>query len=1085
MKKLICALLSVFLITPCMANIHIRSEAVEAVIKQKISNPDTQVAALAEYNAQIKNAGGKNAGVPAAGIWSVCTAAGWDIKTADGKSKCTDFGNTLMKYATWNFRAVCDKDKFMVERGTGRCIDNVFSNKVLGGIKVNKLIANGLAKEYARVKYNDNNLVCSKNIRQTKLPPDDYVQCVSMDKNMAYEFRFDSVTATADPEIDAGTEAGVCKMFDTKYSPSGITLDTAYSKGESWSAACETTDAKICGKINESMSRFGRSAKIGTTGSRGNQRSACVINTNAVTDASKLRTAFGIDNQAFKKGGIQLNATVAVKTQVCDYVRKTVKSPTITSCVCNDGFTKLYDFSFITETDDVLTCTINGKPVDFVFDDLTESNKKVAAGGVQGMDCMAAGGTYSGQRCINLDEAQCKLLASANIKNCPICKRVKYQNGVCSLPSSADAENIRKNTNIALIVGGAVVGVGVTVMTGGAGVVVVLTGIETVGAAIELGAQLKIDAIADEFLVKSNQCKSASCARTLIKNNFQHLADSQNDFSTPEISAIDNEMARLANMIPKNDDFWAEMALSGLTMADNQSGVFENWTPEQVWRAVGITLQMASIVTSVGKWVGTKTKTMVTKLSKSSEVLKTKTENVVDVVEHATDQRVLTAKQTELQKKLGIINRDALSDIDKEYYDLWKKYAPRDQTFDDFKNMGTIEQVREWFKGWRAMDESEAPVLQIQRELQEEMHSLYDQMSEISPLPEHYDNLGRTKPEYAENEKRYLELYKRYDELHKQWLGASDAIDETNVYGNYSTYDPILAKQLKKMNVTEDSPLQDRVYAINKINELVPMGNANEVAYMRAEQIKSIIDNSEELSKIRQGFETATLEEKQRFAEQIYKEMRKANGFTPIWDEIAKVELVNDVNNSAAGSHYLGHITINTANAKENSFEGFIDTLSHEIGHAIDTANPSASAIPAQVASAAKKAYVGSDEAYDVYRATPTEQLSFKTGAVTKALNRRDISKVANFDEFIAKSKEFPSVDFKFIDESGAERYIFRDGFGEILKNVAEGKGKLKVLDWDNRLVDSFNIDEVSDVLLKDGYRLTQTEDWEFIIEAF
>lgn len=1080
MKRITWALLSLFMFTPCFANIHIRSESVESVIKQKISDTDAQVAALAEYNAQVENVG-RNNGIPAAGIWQVCKAAGWDINTPDGESKCRDFGNTLMKYANWQFRAVCDKDKFMVERGTGRCIDNVFSNKVLGGIKVNKLIANGLAKEYARVKYNDNNLVCSKNIRQTKLPPDDYVQCVSMDKNMAYEFRFDSVTATADSEIDAGTEAGVCKMFDTKYSPSGITLDTAYSKGESWSAACETTDAKICGKINESMSRFGRSAKIGTTGSRGNQRSACVIKTNAVTDASKLRTAFGIDNQAFKKGGIQLNATVAVKTQVCDYVRKTVKSPTITSCVCNDGFTKLYDFSFITETDDVLTCTINGKPVDFVFDDLTESNKKVAAGGVQGMDCMAAGGTYSGQRCINLDEAQCKLLASANIKNCPTCKRVKYQNGVCQLPSGADAENVQKNTNIALIIGGAVVGVGVTVVTGGAGAVVVLTGIETVGAAIELGAQLKIDAIADEFLVKSNQCKSASCAQSLIKNNFQHLADSQNDFSAPEISAIDSEMARLASLIPDNSDFWADMAINSLDMADNQSGMFDfsHWTPEQIWRAAGITLQMASIVTSVGKWVGTKTKTVVTKLSESTKVMKSKTENVVDVVEHATEQRVLTAKQTELQRKLNIIDRNKLSDIDKEYYDLWKKYASRDQTFDDFKNMGTIEQVREWSKGWVALDEGGAAG-KAYRELREEQAWLYEEMNKFQlNRDEYFDFAGRWKN--PKDEQEYFMIRDRYYKTKE----TADKIFETRTFGNYSTYDPVLAKQLKKMSVTKDSPLQDRVYAINKINELVPMGNANEVAYMRAEQIKSIIDNSEELSKIRQGFETATMEEKQRFAEQIYKEMRKANGFTPRWDEIAKVELVNDVNNSGAGSYYRGHITINTANAKENSFEGFIDTLSHEIGHAIDTANPSASAIPAQVASAAKKAYVESGEVYDVYRTNPTEQLSFKTGAVTKALNRRDVSKVANFDEFIAKSKEFPSVSFKFVDESGAETYVLNYNLNETLTNLAEGKGKLKVHDFDNRLVDSFNIDEVSDALLKDGYRLTQTEDWEFIIEAF
>ncbi|MCQ2599441.1 MAG: hypothetical protein MJ187_03640 [Alphaproteobacteria bacterium] len=659
MKRITLALLSVFLITPCFANIHISSNGVEITVKQKISGADAQVAALAEYNAQIKNAGGTNAGIPASGVWQVCKAAGWDITKPDGESKCQDFVNALMKYATWKFRALCGEDNIFVKNGFGRCIDDVFSNKVLGGTKVNQLIANGLAKEYARIKFADNNLACSKKIRQTTLPPDDYIQCLSMDKNMAYEFRFDSVTETTDYVINEGTESGVCKIFGLKYSPSGYsnaaTLGNGQTVGtsETWKAACETTDGAICSKVNESMSRFGRSAKIGTTGSKSNKHTACVISNGSVS-ASNLRTAFGINNYAFKESGIQLNSNVATQTQVCDWVKKTVTNPKITSCKCNDGFTQLYDFSgMIPEVDDVLTCTINGQPVDFVFDDLSESNKKVAKGGAQGMDCMAAGGTYAGEQCINLDEKQCKLLASANLKNCPTCKRVKYQNGVCMLPSGADAENVQKNTNIALIIGGAVVGVTVTVATGGAGAVVVLTGIETVGAAIELGAQLKIDAIADEFLVQSNNCKSASCAKNLIKNNFQHLADSQNDFTTPEISAIDSEMARLANLIPENDDFWSDVALNSLSMSDNQSGIFENWTPEQVWRAVGITLQMASVVTSVGKWIGPKAKTAVTKLSKSSKVLMDKTDDVVKAVAQTSDDVRLSAKRTQLKQKIS------------------------------------------------------------------------------------------------------------------------------------------------------------------------------------------------------------------------------------------------------------------------------------------------------------------------------------------------------------------------------------------------------------------------------------------------
>ena len=120
MRKITFVLLSMFLITPCTANIHVYSETVKTVVKQKFITPDAQVAAVAEYNAQVKKA--NNAGIPASGIWSVCKAGGWDITKPDGESKCRDFGNTLLKYATWKFKEVCGKDDFMVKKGTGKCV---------------------------------------------------------------------------------------------------------------------------------------------------------------------------------------------------------------------------------------------------------------------------------------------------------------------------------------------------------------------------------------------------------------------------------------------------------------------------------------------------------------------------------------------------------------------------------------------------------------------------------------------------------------------------------------------------------------------------------------------------------------------------------------------------------------------------------------------------------------------------------------------------------------------------------------------------------------------------------------------------
>ena len=1102
MKRLICALLSPFLITPCLGsvNIHIKSEAVETVIKQKISGADAQIAALAEYNAQIKNAGGKNAGVPAQGIWSVCTAAGWDITKADGKSKCRDFSSTLMRYATWNFRAVCDKDRVMIERGTGRCIDNVFSNKILGGVTVNMLIASGLAKEYTKVKYGDNNLICSKNFRQTTFPPDDYVQCVSMDTNMAYEFKFNSVTSNTDALIAEGTEAGVCKIFGLEYSASGYQQASYLGNGQkvsesqSWPAACETTDATICAKVNESMTRFGRSARIGITGSNVNQRSACVITTNDITSASELRTAFGIDNQAFKKSGIQLNATTSVKDQVCDYVRKTVKSPTITSCVCNDGITHLYDFSsLITESDDILTCNINGKPVDFLFDDLSESMQTIADGGSQGMDCMAAGGTYSGQRCINLDKDQCELLASANIANCPACKRVKYQDGICSLPSSADAEQMQKDINIAMIIGGAIVGVGVTVITGGAGSVVVVTGIETLGSLIELGAQVKIDAIADEFLVKSNRCRSASCAQDLIKDNFQHLAASQNDFSAPEISAIDAEIARLASLIPDDSDFWADIAINSLSLADNQPDIFKTWTPEQVWRAVGITLQLASVIVSVVDWFGTKTKTVVTKLSKSTNVLQRKTEKVVDLVESVSDQRVLTAKQLQLKQKLKIIDPSALKGDDIELYTLWKKYAPRNQTFDDFKEMGSLQELRKWAKNWIAWDDIEKFNV-IDAKIDKFYTTHPDALTEVA------QGLDRSVLQ-----SKYPELYGLFDQLDE--LGDSEKLRQLRAGrkgGNYSTtnlamhqdYNVAIRPQqnaiYKKYNTAYqrgDLKLDDAQTLLNQAQDdlnikffgyQIATGTTDEVAALRVEQVDRIMNESPRLQDLRARWSTLSKQEKLDFAQEMSDQILIRNGVAT--QDLPKV---NDVRQKPGtrgaftwstkptddGFRVVTESRVDIDLDQLDSFPDFINTLSHEVGgHGVDALNPDAGALGSDIMNKTSRLH-GSDS-YDTYRAGAREVSAWRIGEVVEDAFRSQ--NPIDINNFLAKP--LMNKGAHIIDATTYKTVSYEataEGLRKLIPDVYSGKAAL-VFDYSDDILE--NLKDITNMLENQGLKIFRTD---------
>ena len=67
MRKITFAFLSMLLITPCMANIHIKPDAVTEVVAKHF--PNKQVECIREYNAQVKASNG--AGIAASKLWTL------------------------------------------------------------------------------------------------------------------------------------------------------------------------------------------------------------------------------------------------------------------------------------------------------------------------------------------------------------------------------------------------------------------------------------------------------------------------------------------------------------------------------------------------------------------------------------------------------------------------------------------------------------------------------------------------------------------------------------------------------------------------------------------------------------------------------------------------------------------------------------------------------------------------------------------------------------------------------------------------------------------------------------------------------
>ncbi len=1006
MKKIALTLLSLFLITPCLANIHINPSTVESVVKEFVP-ADKVVSVISEYNNQLKQSNGT--GISAQKLWNICAIAGWDIKQASGKSQCQKFVNAMVSRASIKFYHACAKEN----KGKAGyiCVDDFFTNKIYGGTQVNLTPGQTLAKEYARLKHNDSTVQCKNKFDPGTL--DDTLMCTSHNQNAYYEFVFDDLEEPKDQTIKNSIQNAICRMYDAKPTTAGCAGGGTNVSGTAtcWGASCAADSAK-CEKINQSMAKFGYIAEY--------KNGKCEINFNTVTKQEDLKTAYGIDNFVFCHG-IQVANAPNVETYLKQYVAERT-GVSESSVKCDSGFNTytgdgcarngITDFK-----DDIKTCRVGNNQIDFVFDDINEKWKKTAQGGVQGMSCIVTGGTFSGKRCIGLGEQQCNILRQSNLTECPECRAAKWddETQTCVLPSSASAQNLQRGINITMIVGGAIVGIVITVATVGTATAAVagtaaatksaiaFTAIETVGAGIEVAAQLKIDAMADEFLVESNKCKDATCAKEMLSQNLQRMANLQNDMTDAEVDAVDSEMARLANLIPDDDEIWATMLVNGTDMADNKAGFWESWEPEQVWRAVGIGLQLASLITGITKWAISKS----SRIAKSTATIKQKFTRAIQSIDNAPENTLTTtqmAVKRQLPNKtkaiananeLDIIDPSKLTGDDIIYYDLWKKYAPRNQPFDDFKAMGTLDEIQEMSKSWIPWEDIEYRNQLINQRVEflmtdKEAMNLFQSTRSFDAVAEQY-------PYFANILRQERELYaKGVPELRSGFAG------------DYSTFNPELRNFVRQRQ--DLTSVQDKIETTEEIyKRFLNQSVVDEVASLRAEQIDNLINSNPTYKRYKDRFYVLTPEEKQKFATDLIRDIEELNGV----DGSLSTKVLQDDNlpkgvgasyrpthdTSDKNWQYLNSETHMDFHKKQN-YESFIEDLSHEVGgHAIDYENPNAGALGAQLQNTiANRSYVQSDIDYDAYRKTATEQSAYRIGAATAKTQSVDGLIVKEFD---------------------------------------------------------------------------------------
>ena len=541
-----------------------------------------------------------------------CKIKNWAIRHSVNKCICNydsdDFAQIQQnndeiaeqKLRDLHYYEVCGDDKGK-SGGTEYCVDDVFN-----WTNVQLLQAVALAQEYALVKHN-RKIVCNNNTRLSY--NDDYVKCVSTDGKYFYEFQFDDVRESRDVDIQVSVRQALCKIHNGRSSGDGT----------------------YCRNISQSQCNgaFKRSAeKLGYTSGWGN---GCYLKDLVQkTDDNSIAQVPGIDSYIFYSG-IQIQANTTVITRLQQYVSSIMGTRLQSfSCVNNPRqMSKIKDHSVSGSTDDVLRCTINeDTPIDFVFDDMSEISDTYHEGGMQNIDCRVIGGEYNGRACMYLTQEKCNTLRNLNAASCPFCQGIFWDGKVCRLPSAAAATELENNIEVYSLVGAAAAGVVVTIATGGtAAPALALLAVETVGAGIEIATTTMIHNAGEEFLNASQQCQDATCAESMLKSDLQRMANLANDLPDATVNGIDAELARLIELIPADSQFYQDVIKNGSSTANNQKGFFdtESWEPEQVWRAVGITLQLASIIKSVVSWG-------VSKLTRATTALERRINNAYDLI---------------------------------------------------------------------------------------------------------------------------------------------------------------------------------------------------------------------------------------------------------------------------------------------------------------------------------------------------------------------------------------------------------------------------------------------------------------------
>lgn len=402
--------------------------------------------------------------------------------------------------------------------------------------QVQMMQAVALAQEYAKIKYG-HDIVCSAIYR--KKNNDDYIKC--SDKTGAanyYEFKFDDVKESIDSTIQKNVADALCTMHHGTYN-------------HNCSIRNEYTD-----DLKSSVSHFGYTTVCNPDIAINRNHSICNIIFNT-RDAStyELKTAFGIDPRKFMY--LQLQSAADMDFLLKRYTQRQIESSgqTLTQFECADSFQTYKTGNTINNPkDDIISCIANGKPIDFLFDDINEAFDYQAKSGTSGLKCIAdSGGTFDGKNCHGLTEKQCTEL------NNQIPTKWDTTLDTCVLTDANKAATINNIADYAKIIGTGAALITITITTGGAGTMAIIaatgTSLATAGSLITTSTQLHSDSKARDFIAISAKCTTSDCAEDTLKYFINETAAFYDEQNNQLWTTFDEELNRILGLLPENSKF--------------------------------------------------------------------------------------------------------------------------------------------------------------------------------------------------------------------------------------------------------------------------------------------------------------------------------------------------------------------------------------------------------------------------------------------------------------------------------------------------------------------------------------------------